>query len=195
MADSEQTEPRKKNYLRPRHIERAKKLAQVSELYIKGKTQLEIGIALGCSQQQVSYDIKAIHAEWLKRATWNLGLAKSRELAKVDELERTYWVAWGRSLEQAQRAVSGEKTKGEDKELSSQVTLEDRVGDPRFLAGVQWCIERRCKILGIDAPEKKALTDPTGTKPYTPNIIRVREYLAKDSQAEEETTGDDDSGF
>ncbi|MHC4984512.1 MAG: hypothetical protein ACYTF6_15275, partial [Planctomycetota bacterium] len=29
-----------------------------------------------------------------------------------------------------------------------------QAGDPRFLAGVQWCIERRCKILGLDAPTK-----------------------------------------
>jgi hypothetical protein len=27
-------------------------------------------------------------------------------------------------------------------------------GDPRFLAGVQWCIDRRAKMLGLDAPSR-----------------------------------------
>jgi hypothetical protein len=27
-------------------------------------------------------------------------------------------------------------------------------GDPRFLNGVQWCIDRRAKLLGLDAPSK-----------------------------------------
>lgn len=27
-------------------------------------------------------------------------------------------------------------------------------GDTKFLAGVQWCIDRRCKLLGLDAPSK-----------------------------------------
>ena len=31
-------------------------------------------------------------------------------------------------------------------------------GDPRFLQNVQWCIQKRCKILGLDAIEKLMLS-------------------------------------
>ena len=31
-------------------------------------------------------------------------------------------------------------------------------GEPRFLQGVHGCIERRCKILGLDAPRKQEVT-------------------------------------
>ena len=30
-----------------------------------------------------------------------------------------------------------------------------QAGDPAFLAGVQWCIGQRCKILGIISPPSK----------------------------------------
>ena len=37
--------------------------------------------------------------------------------------------------------------------------VKDRlVGDPRFLAGVQWCIDKRCKIMGLDAPQLVEVT-------------------------------------
>lgn len=32
------------------------------------------------------------------------------------------------------------------------------MGDPRYLAGVQWCIEIRCKLLGIEAPKRVDVT-------------------------------------
>jgi hypothetical protein len=32
---------------------------------------------------------------------------------------------------------------------------EQRDGNPAFLAGVMSCIERRCKLLGLDAPVKQ----------------------------------------
>lgn len=34
-------------------------------------------------------------------------------------------------------------------------------GDTKFLAGVQWCIERRCKLLGLDAPSKSITASAT----------------------------------
>jgi hypothetical protein len=39
---------------------------------------------------------------------------------------------------------------------------DGQIGDPRFLAGVQWCINKRCEILGLDAPAKFAPTDVDG---------------------------------
>lgn len=32
--------------------------------------------------------------------------------------------------------------------------IVETCGDPRFLAGIQWCIDRRAKLLGLDAPTK-----------------------------------------
>jgi hypothetical protein len=40
----------------------------------------------------------------------------------------------------------------------SSVVVEERDGNPSWLAGVDKCIERRCKLLGLDAPVKTDLS-------------------------------------
>lgn len=39
---------------------------------------------------------------------------------------------------------------------------EGQIGAPRFLEVIQSCLERRAKLLGLDAPEKFAETDSDG---------------------------------
>ena len=63
---------------------------------------------------------------------------------------------------------------------SIEKTSMGQAGDPRFLAGVQWCIERRCKIIGIDAPTKSELTG-AGGKPLTVEYINDWRHQATDA--------------
>ena len=39
------------------------------------------------------------------------------------------------------------------KQAEKSVHIEERYGNPQYLAGIQWCISMRCKILGIEAPQ------------------------------------------
>lgn len=48
---------------------------------------------------------------------------------------------------------------------------EELVGDERFLGRVAWCIDRRCKLFGVDAPTKIAPTDPTGEAEYQGDLM------------------------
>ncbi len=100
-------------------------LLKVSMLYLAGKWQHEIAAACSVSRQQITYDIKQLNTRWKESQLANIDEKKAKELAKVDELERKYHGAWERSC------------------------CDDQVGDPRFLSGVQWCIEQRCKILNL----------------------------------------------
>lgn len=43
-------------------------------------------------------------------------------------------------------------------EVSEDVTVKGQVGDPRWIDQVRWCIETRCKILGIIKPDKHVNT-------------------------------------
>ena len=141
-------------------LQREKDLTEISRLYLAGKVQAEIADMLKVSQQQVSYDLAILRGRWQRAANTNIGELKARELAKVDRLELEYWDAWQRSLE-ADKTI---KTKGKVQQVDdnthfireqpAEQTAHTDSGDPRYLQGVQWCIERRCKILGIDAPEK-----------------------------------------
>ena len=143
----------------PFQIERDRR--DVADLYLKGWIQARIAEDLDKSDDRdyeftrsmVGYDLRALQKAWQKSALVNIDQAKAKELAKVDRLEREYWNAWERSCapaittRQEGKAVEG----GVERIVSTSV---ERKGDPRFLQGVQWCIERRCKIIGIDAPEK-----------------------------------------
>ena len=71
----------------------------------------------------------------MKSSVSDFNQRKAEELAKIDNVEREAWVAWTTS--------KGNQTPA---------------GDPRFLQNVQWCIQKRCKILGLDAAEKLMLT-------------------------------------
>jgi len=146
---------------------------RISELYLQGWLQVDIAAEVGVSQSTVSQDLKAIQKEWLQSTLIDFNEAKAQELAKVDNLERTYHRAWLRSCEDAQTVTQKAIEAGGDQRKEATKTAKGQVGDPRFLVGVQWCIDKRCKIKGIDAPVKTAFTDPTGQKQAETVVIYI----------------------
>jgi len=164
--------------------ELARDRRRISELYLQGWLQVDIAAEVGVSQPTVSNDLKAIQKEWVKSTLIDFNEAKAQELAKVDNLERIYHAAWQRSCEDAETATQKQKgsvTKRKDEdgkfiaEQPAEVskTRKGQAGDPRFLVGIQWCIDKRCKIKGIEAPVKTAFTDPTGQKQAESVIIYI----------------------
>lgn len=129
---------------------------KIADLYLQGWIQADIAAELGISQPTVSNDIAALQSDWLASALIDFNEAKAAELAKIDRLEREYWQAWSRSCENAESVTQEGTADGVDK---VKKTSKGQAGDPRFLQGVQWCIERRCKILGVDAATRIDLVD------------------------------------
>jgi hypothetical protein len=144
--------------------QRESDLVEISRLYCSGWRQVDIADRLGLDQTQISYDLKAIFADWRKARDGDVTAWTNAELARINTLEVEYWEAWRRSCGEKKRTTTTAH-KGKN---DAQVTVvgEGLLGNPAFLAGVQWCIERRCKILGIDAPTKIAPTEPDGRNPY-----------------------------
>ncbi len=146
-----------------------------ADLYLQGWLQSDIADELGINQSTVSRDLKALHAKWLASALVDFDEAKAKELAKVDRLEREYWRGWLRSCEDAETLrQEGSKGDGIGKIVK---TAKGQAGDPRFLAGVQWCIDKRCRILGIDAAIKMQHTGEDG-EPLLPVDKIVAAMLA-----------------
>ena len=148
-----------KNTKRRASAQLARDRRRIADLYLKGWLQADIAAELGVSQPTVSLDLKALHKTWLKSALIDFDAAKSKELAKIDRLEQEYWEAWQRSCEDAE-TIRREATA--EKQGKVTKTLKGQAGDPRFLQGVQWCIEKRCKILGVDAPQRLEHSGPVG---------------------------------
>ena len=133
-------------------VERDRRM--IGRLYLAGVTQMEIAAQLGISQATVSRDLKFLQAEWQEARINDIDERKRQELAKIDNLELEYWDAWRRS----QKDAEVETVKVVNATIETTNRTEGQTGDPRFLAGVQWCINKRCELLGLDAPKNIDLT-------------------------------------
>ena len=131
-------------------FEREAQLIEVKDMYLRGDTQMEIAARFGLSQSQISRDIAKIQRRWRESSLIDINEAKQRELERIDTLEREYWAAWQASRGEQQRSTV---SKAGDTSRAQVVKYVD-AGDPRFLAGVQWCVEQRCKVLGLYAAVK-----------------------------------------
>jgi hypothetical protein len=150
-------------------FERESHLEQVTEMYLRGKFQSEIAVALKISQPQVSYDVAIIQKRWRESSLVNWDEARAKELERIDSLEREYWAAWEAS--KTERTKKRQR-KGATGAIDASIETEQRDGNPAFLAGVIACIDRRCKILGLDAPTKIAPTTPDGNDPFPIMVVQ-----------------------
>ncbi len=144
----------------------AQKRLEIADRYVKGETQAQIGEAMGLNFRTISHHLKTIRDAWEKEAVLDIDKAKGKELAKLNKLELEYWSAWERSKKQKEKTLSrskvtgktrkSKKTEGEDdtgkEQTESATSKEQRDGNPAFLQGILNCIDRRCKLLGLDAP-------------------------------------------
>lgn len=160
--------------------------------YCRRMPQWEMAAALNAeairdytvTRDMVKDDLEQIRKEWL--ATRDLAEDKEAQLARIDELERTYWRAWEASLENKEvsiqemiqvpasvpipiidprtgRPVTPPPIPAVEKRQKASVRKEGQTGNPAYLVGVQWCIEQRNKMLGLLAPSGIDITS-TGNK-------------------------------
>lgn len=153
--------------------ERAARLETVSRMYLQKYRLIDIAAECGVTFQQISYDLKIVRTQWLESAIRDFDEAKSQELAKLDTLEESLWEAWRKSVAPNKITTKSKETWGSDSEKTKMIVRDEEPnGDPRFLAGIHKCIEKRCQLLGLDAPSKHELTGADG-KPLSPPQVVV----------------------
>ena len=153
---------------RPAQLARDRRI--IAQMYFQRKDQYEIAEITGLSQSTISNDIKALIKEWQKSALIDIDKMKAEELARINNLEREYIEAWEKSKKE-KKTVS--KKQREKAEVESNAKIEQSVGDPRYLAGVQWCIGKRSEILGINAPDKHEHSGPGGGAIETDGTVTI----------------------
>lgn len=124
--------------------------ARVAALYHTRISHADIAKKVGLSVSQVRYHLAQLRDEWLRRATWDFGRVQAEELARIDNLEASYWAAYKRS--QADAVATDEYDEANNPRTVTKKKRRD--GEAEFLRGVQWCIEQRCKMLGLHAPKE-----------------------------------------
>lgn len=150
---------------------------RISEMYLRGDLQADIAKELSLSQSTVSADLAVLRDEWLASSIMDFNDRRAQELAKIDDLEREYWTAWKRSQQDAEIRVKEAIKRGEKNQETmiqkAQERTEAQIGDPRYLSGIQWCINKRCELLGLDAPKKIAPTKPDGSQLPENQVVMI----------------------
>jgi hypothetical protein len=177
---------------------------RIAEMHALGKSQTEIAAALGLTQQQISLDLKVIYRRWSEPEKENLHATKARMLAEIKAHKDMCRKAWEKSQDTKEittqkqvktpRAVAGEGEDAqpeEDKERNeASLRIEERDGNPAFLKSIEWCIDRECKLRGLDAPQKMELdvlepvkilrvVNSSRDNPWTPSVRPAEQPLPK----------------
>jgi len=146
--------------------------AEIAALYCKGKTYREIAAIISAARpynityRTIGRDVDVILDRWRESAKEDMGRHVAKELARINRIEREAWEAWDRSKTRRERTIT-ERTGHGDK---ARLEQETQCGDPRYLDHIQWCIEMRCKLLGLIVG-KLSITDPAGTGPCTLRVV------------------------
>lgn len=138
----------------------ARDRTEEARLWCQGRTLRQIAEEITASRPyrigytQVRNDMEAVLKEWRSERMDLMQDHVTAELARINHMEATAWAEWDRSRLDRQRKITKRTTGDAGAKDEAGITTEGRLGDPRYLATVQWCIERRCRMLGLDAPEK-----------------------------------------
>ena len=153
----------------------------VAELYRHGYTYREMRDEVmrrldleRYSLQTVHRDVQAILAEWRQMRNLNIDELQQLELQRIDEVMKEAWAAWEKSKTDYEKKRSKQYGKpaenifgggeGSIETTGLEQSKEEMVmcGDVRYLELINKLSVERRKILGLYAPEKRALVDTKG---------------------------------
>ena len=149
-------------------MSRLQQMAQAADLYCRGFEGDAAAKQMGCSPRKFWKMIEDVRKHWRESRIRDFDAHLEEELAKIDHLERTAWEEYERSRGDSERkrvrrrgkAHAGQPPSLDDVEMV-QIT-EGRLGDPRYLQQVAWCINKRCELLSLDPAKRVHVTGSAG---------------------------------
>jgi len=119
---------------------------QVAELYLKGRTQVEIARELGVSQATISSDLKAMKKEWKEARVRDMDELIAEHIKKQQLLYREAWEGYEQSKEplETTRVIQSNGQKRAEK------TVRQRSANPGFLRIVRDVMERHSKLCDLE---------------------------------------------
>lgn len=134
--------------------------AEASRLYRAGWTQANIAERLQVTEQTVQRDIAVVRERWKQAGIHDLNERKAAELERIDWAEREAQRGWTRSLRDEVTVTQEEGGENGGRTITRR---RGQAGNPAFLQTVLKCVDQRCRILGLNAPERidVTITDAT----------------------------------
>lgn len=172
--------------------------AKIAELYVTRHTALQITAAVNegkpperqISLSMVNKEIEGLRKGWRERNKESIDQHFTENLELIDTVISEAYSEWLRSkqdykLQQLRSSTSGSGNEAVDKFQAA----ESKTGDPRYLSIILQAIERKSKLLGLDAPVRLAGPDGEGL-PLAVNIVvtdrRPTEVMGNTMDAEAE---------
>ena len=158
----------------------------IVSLYLKQKSHREIAQTLNVSVQYVGRQLKQIKDAWLESTLVDFNRRQNQELARIDALEAEYWTAWeGSKADESREALEYVDEDSIMRLSRKRLETIKKNGTSSFLQGIQWCIEQRCKILGLHAPKEIKIDQHQRKTKELPELTReeLRQIIAGQSKA------------
>ena len=158
----------------------------IVRLYLKQKSHREIAQTLNVSVQYVGRQLKQIKDAWLESTLVDFNRRQNQELARIDALEAEYWTAWeGSKADESREALEYVDEDSIMRLSRKRLETIKKNGTSSFLQGIQWCIEQRCKILGLHAPKEIKIDQHQRKTKELPELTReeLRQIIAGHSKA------------
>lgn len=147
--------------------QRLKDRERIAHLRLFHRTQDQIAEELGIHTSTVCRELKIIEAEWQANAQRSIATIKAEELRKLDHYELETLKEWERSKKDyTKKIMEDSQGIGERKTRKAKIETSEQYGDPRYMSVLLGIQDRRAKIIGMDAPQKVAPTNPEGTEAY-----------------------------
>jgi len=140
--------------------------SKVAELHAQGyRTATAIAERLtelgwkAANRRTIGHDLIVVRGWWRDAGVKSMDEWMLEQLAKLDRIEQVAWDAWEKSTGPRERSRTGKTTGDAGARTIAQIDKQDSHGDPRYLAIIYQCIDRRCKLLGLDKPTKVIIGD------------------------------------
>ena len=158
----------------------------IVRLYLKQKSHREIAQTLNVSVQYVGRQLKQIKDAWLESTLVDFNRRQNQELARIDALEAEYWTAWeGSKADESREALEYVDEDSIMRLSRKRLETIKKNGTSSFLQGIQWCIEQRCKIMGLHAHKEIKIDQHQRKTKELPELTReeLRQIIAGQSKA------------
>ena len=183
-------------------VERFEIMNIIGTQYLKGAGAYDIhryclGVGHSLSVKSVYNYINALKKEWFENRMTAVDEWVSKELAKIDNLEREAWEAWENSKKEKQKSFNktiydgepkdGKKPKIKTNEASKTIEASD--GNAEFLKVVQWCIDKRLEIIGfgklnVNIQQNFTNIDNRVSQKFSGNVTIIRDVRERPIEIE-----------
>jgi hypothetical protein len=140
--------------MKPCRLRREVQRAEISAMYLAGRTMEEIGRAVNLNKSNVSRHLAAIRKEWVEKAQTNIKKVIAEKIAELDQIRRECWKAWHRSK---RPRVNTYRTKRSDGSGRVTTVTTDPGPNASYMDIILRCWELECELFGLfgrHGPEK-----------------------------------------